>query len=100
MSLASERKAIADVLPEYALLSIPKFAAFLGCSEDVARQMVEDGVVPSVTVGKRKHVDPIDAAVYFLAEREGITAAAYWEKNGEATVDHVRRLVARIRKVA
>lgn len=99
MSQASERKAMADVLPAYAMLNVPKLAAFLGCSEDIAREMVDDGTIPSVRVGKRRHVDPVDAAVYVLAERDGVTAAAYWERHGEATVDHVRRYVARIRKL-
>lgn len=99
MSVASERKAMRELLPEYSLLSIPQLAAFLGVGEDVARAMVADRIIPSVGVGKRRQVDPMDAVVHVLAEREGVTAAAYWERHGEATADHVRRYVARIRKV-
>lgn len=99
MSVASERKAMREILPAYSLLTIPQLAAFLGCSEDVAREMVDEGVIPSIRVGKRRHVDPIDAVVHVLADREGISAADYWERHGEATADHVRRYVARIRKM-
>jgi len=88
-----------DVLPTYSLLTIPQLAAFLGCGDDVARQMVDDGMIPSVRVGKRRHVDPIDAAVHVLADREGITAAQFWALNGDGVADLVRRYIARIRKV-
>lgn len=99
MSVASERKAMRDLLPTYSLLTIPQFARFLGCSEDTAREMVDDGVVPSVRVGKRRHIDPIDAIVHVLADREGVTAADYWRIHGEATADHARRFIVRVRKV-
>jgi excisionase family DNA binding protein len=99
VSEASDRKAMRAVLPTYALLTIPELAAFLGCSNDIARVMVDDGTIPSIRVGKRRHVDPIDAAVHVLAEREGVTASAFWEKHGDAVADHVRRYVARIRRV-
>lgn len=99
MSLASERKSMCDLLPTYSMLTIPQLAAFLGCSDDIARDMVDQGVIPSVRVGKRRHVDPIDAVVHVLAEREGLTPQAYWERHGESTSEHVRRYVARIRRV-
>lgn len=99
MSVASERKAMRQLLPAYALLSIPELGKFLGISEEIARGMIKAGTIPSVKVGERRHVDPMDAVVHVLAEREGITAAAYWERHGEATADHVRRYIARIRKV-
>lgn len=99
MSAASDRKAMRQILPAYSLLTIPQLALFLGCGEDVAREMVDDSTIPSVRVGKRRHVDPIDAAVHVLADREGITAGEYWRIHGEATVDHVKRYVVRIRKM-
>ena len=98
MSIASERKAMRQLLPQYALLSIPELAKFLGVGEDLARDMVKDGTIPSVPMGKRRHVDPMDAVVHVLAGREGVTAAAYWERHGEATADHVRKYIVRIRR--
>jgi excisionase family DNA binding protein len=100
LSIASERRSLVDLLPTYALLKIPELAAFLGCSEDVAREMVDAGTIPSVRIGARRHVDPVDAVVYVLAEREGITAAQFWAVNGsEQTVELVRKHVARIRRL-
>lgn len=99
MSLASERKTMREILPSYALLSIPELGAFLGVGEGVAREMVQAGAIPSVGVGKRRQVDPMDAVVYVLAEREGVTAAEYWRVHGEAVAEHVRRYIARIRRV-
>lgn len=88
-----------ETLAGYSLMGIPELAAFLGVSDTVARDMVDRGDIPSVPVGGRKKVDPMDAAVHVLAGREGLTATAYWERHGEATADHVRRYVARIRKI-
>lgn len=99
MSLASDRKAIREILPEYALLSLPELGRFLGVSEEVARDMVDSKAIPSVRVGQRRMVDPMDAVVYVLAEREGITAAAYWELHGEQTAELARKYVARIRRM-
>lgn len=98
MSLAADRAAMRDVLPRYALLSAPEMARVLGCGEDVAREMLETGIVPSVRVGKRRHVDPIDLAVYILAERAGMTAEAYWAQHGDQAVELAKRYVARIRR--
>lgn len=99
MSVASERKQMREILPEYALLSVPEIAKHLGCGEDVAREMVEDGTLPSVPVGKRRFVDPVDLAVHVLAGREGIAAAAYWERHGDQTIEYVRKYIQRIRRV-
>ena len=30
---------------------------------------------------------------------EGVTVEAYWEEHGEASVDHARRYIRRIRKL-
>ena len=98
MSRAQERKAMRETLAGYSLMGIPELAAFLGASEAIARDMVERGVIPSVLVGERQKVDPMDAAVHVLACRENISAAAYWERHGEATAELVRRYVARIRR--
>ncbi len=99
MSQASERKAMRELLPQYSLLTVPELGKFLGVGEDVARGMVDDGTIPSVRVGKRRHVDPIDAVVYVLAEREKVTTEDYWRRHGEATADHVARYLSRIRRV-
>lgn len=90
---------MAEILPSYAMMTVPQVGLFLGCSEEVAREMVAEGVIPSVVVGQRRHVDPIDVVVHVLAGREGIPASVYWDRHGEATTDHVRRYIARIRKV-
>lgn len=99
MSIANERRSMVELLPAYALLTIPQLAAFLGCSEDVARDMVDEKVIPSVRVGQRRHVDPMDAVVHVLADREGITAAQWWSLYGEQGVELVKRHVTRIRKL-
>lgn len=99
MSVASERKAMRELLPQYALLGTAGVAAFLGCSEDVAREMIDDRTIPSVKVGKRRHVDPVDLVVHVLAEREGVTAEVYWSTHGEQTAELVRKYVARVRRL-
>jgi hypothetical protein len=105
MSRASERKAMVETLAGYSLMGVPKLAAFLDCSEAVVRALVDDGVIPSTRVGGRSKVDPMDAAVHLLAGREGLFTsaghpdhAAYWTRHGEATAEHVRRYVTRIRR--
>jgi hypothetical protein len=98
VSRAQERKAMREALAGYSLMGIPELASFLGCSEDVARGLVDRREIPSVPVGGRQKVDPMDAAVHVLAGREGMSAEEYWDRHGEATADHVRRYVARIRK--
>lgn len=99
MSAAAERKAMREILPAYALMTIPEVARFLGCSEEVARAMVDDRTLPSVQVGQRRHVDPIDVAVHVLAGRDGIDAAAFWERHGEQTAELARKYVARVRRM-
>lgn len=98
MSAASERKAMRQLLPEYSLLSVQQLASFLGCSDDIAREMIDDGVIPSVRVGKRRHVDPLDAVVHVLADREGVSAAEFWRAHGIATSERVRDYLAHLRK--
>lgn len=98
VSLAADRKAMREILPAYALMSVPEVGRFLGVGEDVAREMIDAGVIPSVKVGKRRHVDPIDLAVYVLAERAAMTADAFWAEHGEQAVDLAKRYVARIRR--
>lgn len=88
-----------ELLPAYALLGTTEVAAFLSVGEDVAREMIDAGTIPSVRVGKRRMVDPVDLVVYVLAEREKMTAEAYWQLHGEQTAELARKYVARIRKV-
>lgn len=98
MSIASERRSIVDLLPAYALLSIPQLAAVLGCGEDVAREMVDAKVIPSIRIGARRMVDPMDAAVYVLAEREGVSVEDFWDAHGDAAVDLAKKYFARVRR--
>lgn len=98
MSERTERKEWAEILPRYPLMGIPALAAYFGCHQDTASGMLDENVVPSVRIGKRRFVDPEDVAVYVLSQREGITAREFWERHGEATADHVRRYIGRIRK--
>lgn len=99
MSKASERAAWREALAGYSLMSLPEVARFLNVAEKVVRGMVRGRVLPSVTVGGREKVDPLDLAVHVLAEREGVTAEQYWDRHGEATPEHARRMYARIRKL-
>lgn len=99
MSQAAERRSMVELLPAYSLMSIPQLAKHWGCSQDVAREMVDSGKVPSIRIGGRRMIDPMDVAAYELAEREGITAAELWEKHGDATIDLMKKHVSRIRRL-
>lgn len=103
MSRASERRAMTEAIAGYALMGVPELAALLGCSPDVAHGMIEEGLIPSVTVGARKKIDPVDAGVYVLAGREGCEPPEYWERYGEGqVVENVRRYfrhAARVKNV-
>jgi hypothetical protein len=74
-------------------MSVPEFARFLGVSPDTALGIVERGEVASVPVGRRKRIDPIDAAVFVLAGREGVSFAEFWKVHGEATEERARRYI-------
>lgn len=97
MSRASQRKEMATTLAAYSLMSVMDLAAFLGCSEELAKRMVDTGVIPSVPVGKRRKVDPIDAIVHLLAGREGVTTEEYWALHGQAVPELARECYHRIR---
>ena len=103
MSVAEERRAARNFLAGYSLMSARELAGFLGIGESSASRLLETGRVPSINTGsgaQRQHlkVDPLDAAVYALAEREGLSIAEYWSQHGEATVDHARRFIERRRR--
>ena len=104
MSKDAERKAMKDTLAAYTLMRVRELAGFLGCGEQHARDLLKAGKIPSVNIGlgtrPEYRVDPLDAAVWKLAGLEGITTEAYWELHGEATVDHAKRFMVRIRKLA
>jgi len=99
VSKASERKTMIDSVAGYALMGVPELAELLGCSVDVAHGLD----LPWVIVGKRKKVDPVDAGVFILAQREDVTPAEYWDRLGEGqTVENVRRYflhAARVKNV-
>ena len=103
MSASTERRAMRDVLASWSLMTPAELAAFLSVSEDQAHRLLDAGRIPSVDrgCGSRRSlaVDPIDAAVFMLAERDGMTSEAYWERHGEAAVDRARTYVQRIRKM-
>lgn len=97
MSRASERKRMIEAMAGYSLMSIPDAAALMGCDEDTMHRFIADGVIPTITVGKRQKVDPIDVAVHVLAEKEGTTSAAYWTRYGEAVAaKNARRYCMRV----
>lgn len=103
MSRASEMKAMGLALSQYPLMTVGELAAFLQCSDDHARGLLEDGTIPSCDIGRgSRHeyrVDPIDVAVHLLAGREGITAGEFWERHGpQGTPEACQRLLARIRR--
>ena|GEM_PF-2618391 len=104
MSIASERKRERDTLAGYSLMTLQEFAAFLGVDEDTAKKKLLAGHLPWVNRGGSSDrplygVDPIDAAVFVLAEREGLSFADYWKEHGEETVTHAKRYIIRIRGV-
>lgn len=105
MSAASERKALRDELAGYPLMTVPALAAFLHCSVDHARGLLADGAIPAVNIGRGSRteyrIDPVAAAVYVLAQQEGVSVEAFWEAHGpNGTVERCRRLVQQIRRVA
>lgn len=97
VSIASERKAMRELLPGYALVTPKEVAAFLRVGEDVARGMIDDGTIPSVAVGKRRHVDPMDLVAHVLAGREGLTVTEWWEAHGPVAGERIRRYLAAVR---
>lgn len=99
MSRASERAQVGRALATYSLMGVGTLAAFLGVSHGIAMCLVRDGTIPSVPVGRRRLVDPLDAIVHVLAGREGCTAKEYWEKHGEAVPELARGHYTRIMKL-
>lgn len=104
MSKSTELKAMRDTLAMYPLMTAHQFAQFLNCSDDHARELLKSGKVPFNDIGlgskPEYRIDPIDAAVFHLSQREGITSEEFWTKHGpEGTPEHCRRLVTRIRMV-
>lgn len=94
MSIASERKAFRETLAAYSLLTVREVAEVLRVSPDTARRRG----LPWIRVGSQYRLDPIDLAVYLLAEKQGRTVEEVWDEHGEETPTHARRYVTRIRK--
>lgn len=99
MSRAAERMHMTETLAAYSLVSVKQAAHFLDCSDTQVRKLIKAGVLPAIRVGDMLKLDPIDLAVHVLAEREKVSREAYWARHGEATPEHARRYVARVRKV-
>lgn len=98
MSVASERKAIRDLLPKYCLISIEQCGKLWDCDGATAQKTIEEFHIPTVKVGSRFKVDPVDAAVHILAQREGITFGQYMEKYGDAAAENAGRYFGRVRR--
>lgn len=88
-----------ETLAAYSLVSTKVAAAFLDSTPPTVRKLVRDGVLPGIQVGAEIKLDPMDLAVHVLAARENVDRVTYWQKHGEATPEHARRYVARIRKL-
>jgi excisionase family DNA binding protein len=99
VSRASERQAAGETLAGYSLVSVRVAAGFLDCSEPHLRKLIREGELPGIAVGHLTKIDPLDLAVHVLAAREGVPAAEYWRRHGDATPEHAWRLVARIRRL-
>lgn len=104
MSRTSDRKAMSDALVTYPLMTVPELAQFLRCSDDHARGLLEDRLIPFTDIGRGKkreyRIDPMDAAVFHLAGREGLTTAEFAERHGpDGTPELCARYVRQIRKI-
>jgi len=99
VSTSSERKAMGETLAAYALMRPHQVAAFLDLAVTTVKEMLDEGVIPSIGDGKRRRVDPMDVCVYALAEREGVTVADYWLTHGDAVPDRAARYYRQILKL-
>ena len=82
-------------LAEYALIPLVTVAAFLDICPHTA-QLID---LPWIMVGRQWKLDPLDLAVYVLAQKEGCTVDEYWIRYGEGTPENATRYVRRIRKL-
>lgn len=87
---------MSEHLAAYSLMSPQQVARLLGCSEAVAKEMIDSGIIPSIPVGKRRKVDPVDAIVHLLAGREGVSTEEYWRIHGQAVPELARECYHRI----
>ena len=104
MSKSSERKTMKDTLTHYPLMSVNELARFLNCSPDHARKLCKGGRVrcSDIRIGSRNEfrVDPLDAAVFHLAQTEGLSVEEFWERHGpEGTPERCARFVVLARKI-
>ena len=103
MSIASDRLELLEALTQYPVMTATQLAQFLKCSPDHARGLLEDGEIPFVNIGRGTRrdyrVDPVDAAVYWLSHREGLTIAEFRERHGpNGTLERARQLLTQIRR--
>jgi len=96
MSRASERRAQGETLAAWSLMSIGEAAKHLDCSVDSAKKLPG---FPWVRIGALWKADPLDVAVYVLAQKEGKTPAEFWSEHGEETPAYAGRYFRRLRKM-
>ncbi len=103
MSNASDRKQAREALAEYSLMTVRELSHFLNKSPESVRRLLRDSRIPWINVGSGKRidarVDPVDATVFVLAEREGLSISEYSTKHGLAgCADQAQRYLARVRR--
>ena len=99
MSDSSEARQMRRILSDHALLSIPEVAEALSCSAPTAVATIERNQIPTIGVGDRRKVDPLDLYLYIVAEREGRTVEQYIDAHGEATaVENAKSYYRRVRR--
>lgn len=101
-SRSAERTRVREALAAYSLMTVSELASFLNKSPESVRRLLRESRIPWVNVGVGRRsdprVDPVDAAVFVLAEREGISAHEYWTKYGlKVCAERVGRYLTRIR---
>ena len=103
MSVATDRMAMREVLVGYGLLSTKQAAALLGVTVETVAGLIRMGKLPAVdrsTGTKRRNfgIDPMDAVIFLIADKQGHTVEEYWEKHGNKAADHARDYLERIRR--
>ncbi|HSW31884.1 MAG TPA: hypothetical protein VLH75_20540 [Longimicrobiales bacterium] len=99
MSRSSERKAMGETLAAYALMRPHMVATFLDLAVSTVKDMLDEGVIPSIGEGKRRRVDPLDVCVYALAQREKVSTEEYWRLHGEAVPERAAKYYRAILKL-
>lgn len=99
MSRSSELKSMRNDLASFAFMTVSDVAGVLGCSYKTASKMVNEGLIPTVTVGRERKVSPVDLVMYLAAQREGMdTVQEYQVRHGDQAVDRAMSYYGQIRK--